>query len=119
MIVVSASAVDQPLSQLLVNRLTRIAPYLADILDFDRVCGHLIRNKVLNWTQYQALTARKVTYDRNVQLIDNLQRGSLRSIMDAKKALEDVGCKDLGRYLLKGNYYPVNVTVCMGRGSLG
>ena len=102
---VTEPVVDQPLSEQLVNRLTRICPLLADVLDFERVRRHLVRNEVFSWTQEQKLMAEKVTYDRNVELIDNLQRGSLRSLLMATESLKDAECKRLGQYLLKGKCY--------------
>ncbi len=99
------------MSEALVNRLTRITPLLADVLDFERVRDHLIRNEVLNWTQHENLMAERVKYDRNVQLIDSLQHGSLRSLLCATKAMNDAKYKDLGRYVLKGKCKLLKVTV--------
>ena len=96
------SVVDQPLPQVLVKRLTRICPSLADVLDFERVRDHLVTNKVFSWTQQEKLMAEKVAYDRNVEMINNLQHGSLRSLLMAAGSFMNAGCKQLGQYLLKG-----------------
>ena len=83
---------------------------LADFLDFERVHDHLVRNEVLSWTQEEKLKADRITYDRNVELINNLQRGSLRSLLLATKSLKDAECEPLGRYLLRGKFYKVHWT---------
>ena len=99
------SVVDQPLSQVLVNRLTRICPLFADVLDYDRVHGHLVTNEVCSWTQQRKLMAEKVTYDRNVEMVNSLQRGSLRSLLMAIESVNETKHGKLGQYLLKGKCY--------------
>jgi hypothetical protein len=100
---------DQPLSEKMVNRLTRIIPVLADILDFDTLHGQLIKKEVLSWTQYETLMAERVKYDRSVQLIDTLQHGSLHSLLRTMEALKDANMKCFGRYIPMGEMVTVHV----------
>jgi hypothetical protein len=88
---------DQPLTEPMVKRLTRITPLLADILDLDTLHSQLISNEALSWTQYEMLMAERVKYDRNVQLLDTLQHGSLHSLLRATEALKAANMKCLGR----------------------
>jgi hypothetical protein len=98
-------------SEPLACRLTTITPLLADILDFDTFRGHLIRNRGISWSQYETLMAERVEYDRNVQLIDTLQHGSLRSLLLTTEALKACDNKYIGQYLIKGKTWRLKLPV--------